>query len=85
MAEGDNRAKYGGTAQVAKDTTIGGGTAKANPTAMVRLPEDEARSAFYAGTAANGNDHAALAQTQKDELPEHKARRDAYPHITATS
>lgn len=71
MAEGDNRAQYLNTTGISK--AILGGVVKADPTAMSRTPEDAARATFYA-TAG-----------QKDRLPEHKARRDTYPHITAAN
>lgn len=84
MAEGDNRAVYTGTAETNISRELGGATVAApegvdkdDPIAMPRLPEDQARSDFYAGVG--------VAETQKDELPEHQARRNAYPHITASS
>lgn len=69
MAEGDNPARFTNTGNV--QTTVGGGTAKANPISKNRLPEDTARSNFYAGAG------------QKDVLPEHTARRTTYPIIFA--
>lgn len=80
MAEGDNRAVYGGTAQTSREQLIGGGVVKAQPIAMPRLPEDTARSNYYAGTGTN---HAELSQVQKDELPEHVERRTTYPLISS--
>ena len=74
MAEGDNHAQFTNTAGV--DRELAGGTAKANPLAKNRLPEDgnaDGRSAFYVTT---GN---------KDILPEHQARRDTYPFILNAS
>lgn len=73
MAEGDNRAVYTGTATGDISEEQAGGTVKGNPIDMPRLPEDDARSTFYA--SANN----------KDVLPEHTARRTTYPHITAIS
>ena len=86
MAEGDNRFRQLGTVSTpgGVDREVGGatvaapnGVAKANPVDAPRLPEDGAdhggRSDFYAGTG------------QKDVLPEHQARRDAYPHIRVAS
>lgn len=70
MADGDNRARQDTTY---KDAEIAGGVAKANPTAKPRLVEDTARSGFYAGAG------------QKDALPEHQARRNVLPHITAST
>lgn len=69
MAEGDNRARTDNATTT--DVELAGKTVKADPVSKVRLPEDTSRSGFYAGA------------TQKDRLPEHKARRDAYPLITA--
>lgn len=69
MSDTDNRARQdSGVDSV--DAELPGKTAKANPTAKTRLPEDAARATFY---------HSA---GQKDALPEHQARRDMYPHIT---
>lgn len=70
MAEGDNHARFTDTAGV--DRELAGGVAKANPLGKNRLSEDGAtdgRSAFYVTTG------------HKDILPEHQARRDAYPFI----
>lgn len=71
MAEGDNRARQLDTP--VKDVLISGDTVKASPIAKPRLPEDAARSNRYTESG------------QKDVLPEHKARRDRYPLITASS
>jgi hypothetical protein len=78
MAEGDNRFAQNKTnAGDAKDSEKGPATAKADPIAAPRVAEDGAandgRSTYYAGAG------------QKDALPEHQARRDAYPHIHASS
>lgn len=75
MAEGDNHARFTGTAQVALDTELGPTVAKGNPATKARLEEAGAtivgRDTFYAGA------------TEKDRLPEHTARRTAYPLILA--
>ena len=75
MAEGDNRARQGGTVEAPGgiDRELGPNTVKAVPIDKGRLPEDAARVTHYA-TAGN-----------KDTLPEHKARRDTYPHITVSA
>lgn len=73
MAEGDNHAQFTDTAGVDRELAAG---AKANPLAKNRLPEEgsaDGRVAFYVTT---GN---------KDILPEHQARRDAYPFILNAS
>lgn len=74
MAEGDNPSRFTDTGTVGSE--VAGGVAKGNPlTGKNRLPEDGAtnmgRSTFYAGAG------------QKDVLPEHTARRTAYPIIYA--
>lgn len=55
------------------DEELPGGVAKEDPITMPRTDEAEARAVFYA--SANN----------KDVLPEHTARRTAYPLITTTS
>lgn len=72
MAKGDNRARFTDGVDISRE--IAGGTVKADPVAMPRLPEDTDSSGFYAGVGVTA--------VQADELPEHKARRDAYPLIT---
>lgn len=71
MSEGDNRARFGGTASSKGDAEIGPGVAKSNPVTKTRLSEDDFRATEYA--SANN----------KDVLPEHQERRDAMPHIHA--
>lgn len=86
MAEGDNRFRQGGTvaAPGGVDREVGGatvaapnGVAKANPVAAPRLPED--------GAATEGRSTKYVVSGHKDILPEHQARRDAYPHIRVAS
>lgn len=70
MAEGDNQAKFTNTAGT--DIEITG--VKANPITKNRLAEDGGvggRTWRYTQTG------------EKDLLPEHQARRDAYPFINA--
>lgn len=69
MAEGDNQARFTDTGT--RDEELAGGTAKSNPNTKNRLPEDSSRVSYYVGA------------NQKDILPEHQARRDAYPFINA--
>lgn len=80
MAEGDNRVRT--TDAASRDVELRPGTDKADPIDKPRLPEDLARASYYAGT---GTGYAELSQRQKDELPEHQARRDAYPLITSST
>lgn len=72
MAEGDNRARYTNNAPIV-DKELGPETVKADPIDKPRLPEDTARANAYVATG------------QKDILPEHRARRDRYPLITASN
>lgn len=70
MAEGDNPARFTNTGTI--DETLTG--VKANPITKNRLPEDGGvggRTWQYTQTG------------HKDLLPEHQARRDAYPFINA--
>lgn len=73
MADGDNRVSMGGSGGAAINRELGPDTSKANPTAMTRTAEAEDRAQYYAGSG------------KKDSLPEHQARRDKLPHITAAS
>lgn len=71
MAESDNRVQMGNAQDISRE--LGPAVAKANPTAMSRTSESQARADAY--SAANN----------KEILPEHQARRDALPHITAAN
>lgn len=69
MAEHDDRARVTDTANIERDVPAGNALLTADPKAKARLSEGTERVNAY--TAANN----------KDVLPEHQARLDAYPYL----
>lgn len=76
MAEADNPSRFLGDADGTLDHEVAGGTVKTVYAAKNRLPEDSDDSVA-------GRVGAYYAAGEKDVLPEHQERRDAYPHIYA--
>lgn len=97
MADGDRPARVGGTVAAPGDFDreihfghpgapgTWNGTnqrqPKANPVARTRLPEHGAVGGTHVNGSVWGRDTYYHAANQKDSLPEHQARRDAYPII----